>query len=81
MKSATTFISICAIVIAIIAIPIILLKHSKEKKQPPAQVITKGDYQLYLDNDSIYLYDNARRVGAFHYDSSVLSIAILDDNL
>jgi len=39
-----------------------------------------GEYQLYLDKDSMYMYDQDRRVAAFAYDSSRICTAILNDN-
>lgn len=44
---------------------------------------TMGDYQLTLTQDSIYVWDNERKVGTLplkEYDTDDLSTIILEDN-
>lgn len=56
---------------------IVIAKDNLSRKSP----IKTGEYQLYLDQDSIYIYDNSRKVGAYSYDSSKIFKALLNDNL
>lgn len=67
-------------VIAIDGIKYKILDSMSYTQFPERQCFGIGDYQIYLDNNSIYLYDKCRCVGTFAYDSSKLSWAILDDN-
>lgn len=83
--------NVIILIILISGIGVILGKQSDKNRDSiiqeihkqdsiPTSVRNAGDYQLYIDNDSIYLYDDNRKVGVFPWDSSKLSFAIMDDN-
>jgi hypothetical protein len=60
-----------------------LFKEKKENAPIKSKVnVVNGnlEYQITLDNDSIYVYDNLRKVGSVAWGTNKLDSLLLKDN-
>jgi hypothetical protein len=64
-------------VICIVVLGALVLSRYESKQNTP---IYGGDYQIQLDNDSIYIYDGERRVGACTWSNNKFDSILLIDN-
>ena len=68
------------IYLAIRAMDAISNKPPKYIIEQVAEPVYQGDYQVYADIDSLYLFHNQRRVATLPWHSLLLTKAIIKDN-
>ena len=74
--------SLVLVVIFVVFTALSILHYCEATYQKKNSPSYRGDYQIDVDNDSIYIMDGVREVGRFklEYDADPLGTMILEDN-
>lgn len=81
IKDGTNIVVALIVLMAFGVMAVAITSAGERKKPDNIKIIYSGDYQLDVDEDSIYLSDKGRKIGTVALDSTTaIGKLILSDN-